>query len=124
MQIVLVDWKIIPGQEDQFLQEWRSGLPVNDRSRMVGEFLSRVTRDERYPWITWDLTGDGNFARFINVGLWADAESFHEQIARYFNPAGGKKHFEFELRRRALLSPACWRMGDWPLPNHDSGGVL
>jgi hypothetical protein len=27
-----------------------------------------------------------------------------------------------KLRRRALLSPACWRMGDWALPIHDSGG--
>lgn len=124
MHIVLIDWKIVPGKDEEFLKTWRS-MFVNDRTRMTGEFLSRVIDDrQRFPWITWDLTGGGNFTRFINIGLWADAEAFHDQIGRYFNPAGGKLPFEYEIRTRALLSPACWRMGDWPLSIHDSGGVL
>lgn len=67
---------------------------------------------------------DSDASRFINVGLWACAEAFSDQVGRYFNPANGKLPFEFELRRRALLTPACWRMGDWQLPRRDSGGVL
>lgn len=125
MHIVLVDWKINLGQEDEFKREWRSALPIYDRRRMTGEFLSEVcARDGSYPWITWDLAIDPRYKRFINVGLWADAEAFHAQVGRYFDPAGGKKPFEFELRQRALLRPDCWRMGDWPLPVHDSGGVI
>jgi hypothetical protein len=125
MHIVLVDWKIISGQEEDFLRAWRAEMTVNDRARMVGEFLSKVVpRSEEFPWITWDDLIDVTFTRFINVALWADAESFHDQIGRYFNPAGGKQPYEYELRRRALLSPGCWRMGDWRLPVHDSGGVL
>ena len=58
-------------------------------------------------WITWDRRGEGEVTRFINVGLWADAQEFHAQIGRYFNPAGGKLDFEFELRRRTLLAPRC-----------------
>lgn len=123
MQIVFVDWLIKKGQESEFKSHWRSALPVNDRSMMVGEFLSEPTGHEKFPWVTWDLR-DNDATRFINVGLWSNAEAFHEQIGRYFNPAGGLLPFEFELRRRALLTPACWRMGDWALPIHDSGGVL
>jgi len=127
MHIVLVDWKIIPGKETEeaFKKFWRSGLPVNDRSKMVGEFLSAVTsQSSEYPWITWNLADSDKYTRFVNVGLWADAAAFHGQIGQYFNPENGKMDFEFELRKRSLLSPECWRMGDWPLPKHDSGGVL
>ncbi len=90
---------------------------------MVGEFLSEPTGHELYEWITWDLRA-ANAKKFINVGLWADADAFHDQIGRYFNPTAGKMPFEVELRRRALLTPAGWRMGNWHLPDHDSEGVL
>jgi hypothetical protein len=126
MELVFVHWKIIKGdeQEKKFKQHWKTGLPVNDRTGLVGEFLSRPTGHEKYDWVNWDLRGTDEYTVFINVGLWADAEAFHKQIGQYFNPAGGKLEFEYELRRRALLTPDCWRMGDWRLPVHDSGGVL
>ncbi len=123
MQIVLVDWFIKKGQESDFKAFWKCALPVEDRSMMIGEFLSEPTGHEKFEWVAWDLR-KADATRFINVGLWASAEAFHDQIGRYFNPAGGEKPFEFKLRRRALLTPACWRMGDWRLPIHDSGGVL
>jgi hypothetical protein len=91
---------------------------------MIAEFLSEPTGNRNFSWITWDLRSDCGVTRFINIGLWADAQDFQAQIGRYFNPAGGKLDFEFELRRRALLTPRCWRMGDWRLPIHDSEGVL
>lgn len=122
MQIVFVDWHIIKGREPEFKQHWRSALPVQDRAQMVGEFLSEPTGHEVFPWVTWDLRSP-DATRFINVGLWASAEAFHEQIGQYFNPAKGKLDFEFVVRRRALLGPAAWRMGPWPLPNKDSDGV-
>jgi hypothetical protein len=124
LEIVFVHWKILPGKEPDFKQHWRTGLPINDRRGLVGEFLSEPSGHAQYKWVNWDLRGTTEFTVFINVGLWADAESFHEQIGQYFNPAGGKLPFEFSLRQRALLTPSCWRMGDWKLPIHDSGGVL
>jgi hypothetical protein len=123
MQIVLVDWLIKKGREKDFKSHWKAALPIDDRSLMVGEFLSEVTGHERFPWITWDLREEEG-ARFINVGLWASADAFHDQVGRYFSPAGGLLDFEARLRRRALLNPVCWRMGDWALPVHDTGGVL
>ncbi|WP_372623380.1 hypothetical protein [Falsiroseomonas sp.] len=124
MRIVLVDWHITAGKEDDFLAYWRSALPIEDRSRMVGEFLSEPDGHGEFPWVTWDLRSQAGVTRFINVGLWADAEAFHDQVGRYFKPEGRKLPFEEELRRRALLKPRAWRMGDWRLPIHDSGGVL
>ena len=123
LQIVLVDWLIIKGAEPDFKKYWKEAVPVEDRSLMVGEFLSEPTGHEKFPWVTEDLR-NVDASRFINVGLWASAEAFHQQIARYFDPAAGKLSFEFKLRRRALLSPACWRVGDWRLPIRDSDGVL
>jgi len=123
LQIILVDWLIIRGAEPEFKKYWREAVPVEDRSMMVGEFLSEPDGHEKFPWVTEDLR-NGDASRFINVGLWASAEAFHKQIARYFDPAAGKLSFEFELRRRALLTPACWRVGGWRLPIHDSEGVL
>ena len=122
MQIVLVDWLIKKGQEPNFMTYWKTTLPVKDRSKMVGEFLSEPTGHETFPWVTWDLRKD-EATRFINVGLWATAEDFHAQIGAYFDPAKGPLDFEFRLRRRALLTPSSWRMGDWKLPSEDDAGI-
>jgi heme-degrading monooxygenase HmoA len=124
MVIVFVYWKIKKGHEEAFKTKWRSGLPVNDRSGLVGEFLSQPTGHEKYDWITWDLRGTEDYTPFINIGMWANAEAFHDQIGKYFKPEKEKDDFEFEIRTRALLKPDCWRMGDSKLAIHDSGGVL
>ena len=124
MQVVFVHWKILKGREEEFKHYWRIALPVDDRSGLVAEFLSEPSGHQKYEWVTWDLRGTEEFTVFINIGIWANAETFHEQIGRYFNPAKGKLEFEYELRTRALLTPKCWRMGDSHMPVHDSGGVL
>jgi len=33
-------------------------------------------------------------------------------------------HIDFELRRRALLTPRCLQIGDWRLPSHDGDRTL
>lgn len=124
MVIVFVHWQITKEREKEFFEHWKSGLPVNDRAGLVGEFLCQPSGPEKYDWVTWDLRSTDTCTIFINVGMWAEAEAFHEQIGQYFNPAGSKLSFEYAIRKRALLTPKCWRMGDWKLPIHDSGGVL
>ena len=126
MDIVLIDWRIKAGMTHAFLDYWRKTVTVEDRPKMIGEFLSEPSPKDSFPWITWDLNEEigAGVVRYINVGLWADAAAFQDQIKNYFNPSSGPNEFEYELRRRALLKPKCWRMGDWKLPIHDSGGVL
>jgi hypothetical protein len=48
MEIVLVHWKVIRGRDGDFKERWRSGLPVNDRTGLIGEFLSEPTGHEKY----------------------------------------------------------------------------
>jgi hypothetical protein len=90
MEIVFVHWRILKGREEKFLDYWKTGLPVNDRKGLVGEFLSQPSGHEKYNWITWDLRSSSGETTFINVGMWADPDEFHDQIGRYFNPVGGK----------------------------------
>jgi hypothetical protein len=125
MIIVLIHWKIIPNKVDEFLEFWRKTAVVQDRRGLIGEFLSEAYSTVEYSWITWQLTGSyGKYHSFINVGLWNNAEDFHEQIGRYFESSSGKREFEYEPRIRTVLGPRCWRVGDSSLPQHDSSGVL
>ena len=127
MIIALIHWKIKPEQEmvDSFLDFWRKTAVVNDRSGLIGEFLTEAHSTAEYSWITWHLTGcEGKYRSFINVAYWNSAEDFYAQIGKLFETSTGTKEFEAEPRVRTVLKPNCWRMGDSTLPIHDSGGVL
>ena len=125
MVIVLVHWKIKPNRVADFLEYWRKVATVQDRAGLIGEFLSEACHASEFPWITWDLTGHDDVHRsFINVGMWAKAEDFHDQIAKYFRDGASPQDFEHQPRVRTVLRPRCWRMGDSSLPVHDSGGTL
>jgi len=114
MRIVLVEWRIRKGEEEQFLEYWSKRVIVQDRSGLIGEFLSRVESRQQYPWITWEL--NERWTTFVNVGLWREASDFEEQIGRYMNNNRPPMAFEAERRRRVLVAPERWRMGGTGLP--------
>ena len=127
MIIVLIQWKIKPAPKmvEKFLKFWKEAAVVSDRRGLIGEFLTDANSTAEYSWITWQLTGcEGKYRSFVNVGYWNSAKEFHAQIGKYFETSTGLKEFEAEPRKRAVLTPKCWRMGDSTLPIHDSGGVL
>lgn len=128
MVIVLIKWKIRSEQIDDFLKSWKQKSIVQDRRGLIGEFLSEAATEACFPYITWNVSNSGDerqeYKVFVNVGIWADAKSFREQVAKYFNDDKPPEEFEFERRIRTVLTPRCWRMGDALLPKHDSGGVL
>src|SRR4051794_41955294 len=80
MRIVLIEWRIRKGQEEQFLEYWSKRAVVQDRSGLIAEFLSRVESPQQYPWITWDL--DERWTTFVNVGLWRGGADFGGQKGR------------------------------------------
>src|SRR4051794_41966407 len=80
MRIVLIEWRIRKGQEEQFLEYWSKRAVVQDRSGLIAEFLSRVESPQQYPWITWDL--DERWTTFVNVGLWRGGAGFEGQNGR------------------------------------------
>lgn len=128
MVIVLIHWRIKPDQDsiDEFLDFWRTKTVVQDRTGLIGEILSDSLSPRDFSYITWHLDSEsfGNNKSFVNVGTWSDGDKFHEQIGQYFNDDKPMLAFEKYRRRRTVLRPRCWRMGDGKLPAHDSAGVL
>ena len=125
MVIALIHWKIEPDRVEEFLEFWQKKAVVQDRSGLVGEFLSEVGDAGEFPWVTWDLADrEGVYRSYVNVGLWRNADDFHHQIARYFNDDTAPESFESERRVRAILRPLHWRVGYAELPIQDSGGTL
>ena len=114
MRIVLVEWRIIKGQENLFLDYWSRRETIDDRSGLIGEFLSRVEDRKDFPWMTCELSPD--WTCFVNVGLWRDADAFQAQIGWRLNDKRPKMSFEHERRRRTFLGPQRWRFGATPIP--------
>jgi hypothetical protein len=114
MRIVLVEWRIRRGHEEEFLDYWSSRATVRDRTGLIGEFLSCVEDRNEYPWMIWEL--DERWTTFVNVGLWRQGADFQEQIGRLIDDTQPLMTFEAERRRRVFVAPERWRMGGTVLP--------
>lgn len=122
MRIVLVEWRIKPGREAEFLDYWSRREVVPERDGLIGEFLSRVDPTYGSPWVTWSL--DPRWTTFVNVGLWRNGDEFHDQIGYKIVDARPSMSFEAERRRRILVAPERWRCGGTPLPVSAHAQVL
>jgi hypothetical protein len=116
-RIILVEWRIKKGRENEFLEYWSKCLKVPDRSGLVAEFLSQAESREQYPWITWQF-GDG-WTTFITTGLWREAADFQRNFGAFIDDSKPLLDFEAQRRRRVLLAPARWRVGGASLPAAD-----
>lgn len=78
-----------------------------------------------FPYITWHLDSEslGNFKSYVTVGIWDDAEAFHEQIASYFTDNKPLLPFEKYRRRWVIFRLIDWRIGEKSLPTDDSPDV-
>lgn len=113
-RIVLVEWRIKKGREQEFLDYWSTRATVADRSGLVGEFLSRVEDRTQFPWMVWNL--DPRWTTYVNVGIWRSGADFQEQIGRFIDNSRPPLAFEAQRRRRVLVAPERWRTGATPLP--------
>ncbi len=114
MRIVIVEWRIEKGQEAAFLDYWSSNEAVDDRSGLIGEYLSHVENQEDCHWITLEF-GDG-WTTYVNVGFWSDAAAFRREVGPKINDKRPALSFEHEKRRRTFLCPDRWRVGETMLP--------
>lgn len=112
MRIVLVEWRIKKGREEEFLKYWSTQATIADRSGLVSEYLSRVENQEQFPWMVWDLNSD--WTTFVNVGLWREGADFQQQIGRFIDNSKPPLAFEADRRRRVFLAPDRWRVGAAP----------
>ena len=134
MIFVFIDWYIKPDMVDKFLDAWKTTLRIQDRSGLIGEFLSEPADIKAKEWITWnmqaDISADSSvkdpvpYKRFINIGMWMNESSFEDAVAKYFNDNKPPEDYEYKRRRRTILTPKAWRIGDGKLPGCDSKGVL
>lgn len=109
MRLVVVEWRIKKGREDEFLKYWSTQATIADRSGLISEYLSRVESREQFPWMVWDFNGD--WTTFVNVGLWREGADFQQQIGRFIDNSKPPLAFEADRRRRVLLAPERWRVG-------------
>lgn len=127
MFIALIHWRIKPDDDSMkaFLGHWNTRNSISDRSGLIAEFVSDALPMASFPYITWHLDPEslGNFKSLVTIGLWADAETFGKQVAKYFNDNNPLLPFEKYRRRRVIFSPVGWRIGETKLPDGDSPGV-
>jgi hypothetical protein len=123
--IVVIHWKIHPDTENirDFFHYWGSTLEINDRSQLVGEFLSEpLSRTATgFPCEVFGQSND--YASYFNIGMWATIEDFRRSVIEPFvgkNPA--TQPFEYEYRQRMVIEPKRWRLGNALLPDADSLG--
>ena len=127
MFIALIHWRIKPDAESKaaFLEHWNTRNSISDRTGLIAEFVSDTLPMASFPYITWHLDPEslGNFKSLVTIGLWADADTFGKQVAKYFNDENPMLPFEKYRRRRVIFSPVGWRVGETELPTDDSPGV-
>lgn len=122
LRIVVVHWKIKPGREAEFLDYWATRSVVEDRTGLVGEYLSSIEDRSLAPWINWS-TLDPAYTHYFNVGLWRDVDSFQDQIGKFIDNSRPPLAFEGAKRERVFLVPERWRAGRSALPANDPPGV-
>ena len=116
-RIVVVEWRIKRGREQEFLDYWSTRATIADRSGLIGEFLSRVESREQFPWMVWEF--DPRWTTFINVGIWRSTADYHEQIGRFIDNSRPPLDFEASGRRRVFVAPERWRVGATPFVRAD-----
>ncbi|MGO4704366.1 antibiotic biosynthesis monooxygenase [Microvirga sp. 2MCAF38] len=121
MRVVLVEWRIKKGREQEFLDYWSTRATIADRSGLIGEFLSRVEDRKQFPWMVWGL--DHRWTTYVNVGFWRDGEDFQEQIGRFIDNSKPPQVFEATKRRRVFVAPERWRIGATPFMTADHPDV-
>ena len=123
----LIHGRVKLGEENTaaFLKHWQTRNTIANRSGLVAEFLSDSLPMSQFPFITWHLDSDslGNFKSYVTVGFWQDSDAFKDQVAAYFNDDKPLLDFEQYRRRRVILKPVHWRIGQANLPIGDSDGV-
>jgi hypothetical protein len=124
MRIVVVEWKIKKGREQEFLSYWAERSTVANRDGLISEFLSAVDSKEKWPWINWAGPIDKpGVTTYYNVGLWRDGDAFQDQIGKFIDNNRPPLDFEAERRTRVFLAPQRWRAGMTGLPVKDSEGT-
>ena len=122
-RIVVVEWNIKKGHEQEFLDYWATKSTIPDRSGLIAEFMSGEESREQFPWINWAAAESGDVTTLNNSGIWRHADYFLGKIGKYIDTTRPPMAFEADHRHRVFLAPVKWRIGQASLPAHDAEGV-
>ena len=122
-RIVVVEWKIKKGREQEFLDYWATKSTVPNRSGLIAEFLTGEEDRARFPWINWVNAESPDYTTFYNIGIWHNADDFMGQIGSHIDNSRPPMPFEADHRHRVFLQPLKWRIGSTGLPSKDAEGV-
>lgn len=117
MVIVLIRWFIKPNRVADFFEYWQTKAIIEDKSGLIGEFLSEPIPAHAFTYKVDDLTDpNGEHLEFNNVGLWESVDAFEEAVAHMFNDDAPLLDFEVAKRKRTILAPRHYRIGEAELP--------
>ena len=122
-RVVVVEWKIKKGHEQEFLDYWSTKSTIPDRTGLIAEFLSGEESRQQFPWINWAAAEDGDATIYYNIGIWRRADDFMGQVGKYIDNNRPPLAFEADHRHRVFLAPLRWRIGQASLPAKDAEGV-
>jgi hypothetical protein len=125
MVIILILWHVRQGKEKAFIKAWKEEFYVNNRDKLIGEFLSKPVDavEDRYKSLTVATFQNPTepVTAYVNVGIWDSLDAFKSEIAQYI-PDPGAPPLDFEVARyRIVLEPVAWRIGRTDLLRNDSG---
>ena len=84
MIIVVIHWKIKEGSDHRaaFLQHWKETLTIEERSHLVGEFLTSPLSPEEtdFPVAVLGVSYAAPYQSFFNIGIWESVDSFRNQV--------------------------------------------
>ena len=125
MVVILILWHIKQGQEQAFIKAWKEDLFVNNREKLVGEFLSKTVDEVEDIFKSWKIATVCSpvepVTPYVNVGIWESLAAFLSEIKQYIQNPGASSQPWFVAKYRVVLEPVAWRIGGMGLPNRDSG---
>src|SRR3954454_16271424 len=104
VDIVVILWKIKAGADNRqaFFKHWAETLKIDDRTGLVGEFLSRpLSAEEAGPEFSiFGADASPEYEIYFNVGIWDTLDDFRTQVLdKYVGGDAAYKPFLFEPPR-------------------------
>ena len=121
MEFVIIHWKIRQGHENRqrFLSDWSEKFTIEERSNLVGEFLSEPRTKDEVHFDCKIFEESVDYTSFFNIAIWKDAASFKSDVYDRLAKDRSLESYEFDYPGRMVLTALNSRRGELQLPETD-----